>query len=139
MNSSCFACENKPAYNFAGFPTLKPACGEHKVDGMTEMRLFSHVEDQHPHWESECMIRLCPVEVKMMTAENTVAKEVELAANYGSFMYVNICDDPGAFRAVMPKSPHRLQCVQHMVGCDSMFCLYVVAGSGPMGIIRMVL
>ena len=35
MNSSCFACENKPAYHFAGIPTLKPVCGEHKVDGMT--------------------------------------------------------------------------------------------------------
>ena len=78
------------------------------------------------------------VEVITITTEDSTHAEIQLATQHGKFVYLDIVNEPELFKVVIPKSAHRVQCVQHCVALSCNLTVYVVADTGICGILRCV-
>ena len=113
-------------------------CAEHAIEGMHLICDSPTFSDSNPDPFVLGHFMMC-AEVKTITAQDNVPAETQLAEEHGRFVYLDILAQPQLFKKLVPKSAHRVQCVQHCVALSAYLTLYVVADTGRVGIIRCVL
>ena len=132
----CAFCVDSVTHHFSSFPCLKGTCTEHVLEGMTE--IYPVENAVHTDTSVRGTFLMC-VEVKTATTEQRVQEEIILAQIHGRVCFFFIFQQTELFKKVIPKSVHRVQCIQHCIALTAHLVLYVVADAGVRGIIRTVL
>ena len=118
------------------FACLKGTCAEHALEGMQPIQTSLDNNINIPLPANQFL--MC-VEVKSATTEERVWEELDLMHQHSKFIFIDITQHSDLFKRVIPKSAHRVQCVQHCIAFNANLALYVVADTGVLGIIRCVL
>ena len=133
----CAFCDNSSTFEFCLFPCLKGTCAQHALEGMQSIQPPLLDENVEPPL-AMAQYLMC-VEVKSATTEERVQEELHLVQQHFKFIFIDITQDSDLFKRVIPKSAHRVQCVQHCIAFNANLVLYVVSDTGVVGIIRCVL
>ena len=108
----CAFCDDSCSLEFSLFACLKGTCAEHAPEGMQPIQ--TSVDTNTPAPLPIDQFLMC-VEVKSATTEEIVREELDLMHHHSKFIFIDITQDCNLFKRVIPKSAHRVQCVQHYI------------------------